>query len=100
MSDAWLLVDPLTDVVCLFGEYDTSSDQDSVGDDLRFARRADGNRPVLDLSGLQFADSCLVNVIAQAALEGIRVNVKYPPPTVRRSFDITPTCRTSSASSR
>ena len=89
MGDAWLLVDPVTGVVCLFGEYDISSDRYSVGDDLRFALRADGDHSVLDLSGLRFADSCLVNVLAHAALEGIRVNIKNPPPIVRRALDMT-----------
>jgi anti-anti-sigma regulatory factor len=89
VSDAWLSVDPVTGVVCPFGEYDISSDRYSVGDDLRFALRADGNQPVLDLSGLQFADTCLVNVLAEAALDGISVNVKNPPPIVRRSLDLT-----------
>ena len=89
VSDSWLLVDPVTGVVYLFGEYDISSDRYSVGDDLRFALRADGHQPVLDLSGLRFADSCLVNVLAQAALEGIRVNLKNAPPIVRRALDIT-----------
>jgi hypothetical protein len=51
----------ITDVVCLFGAYGISSDRNTVGDDLGIALRADdSNRPVLDLSGLQFADSCLV----------------------------------------
>ena len=89
MSDAWLLVDPLTDVVCLFGEYDISSDRDSVGDDLRFALRANGDGPVLELSGFRFADSCLINVLAQAAHEGIRVNIKNAPPVVRLALGIT-----------
>ena len=84
-----MLVDPDTGVVHLCGEYDISSDRDSVGEDLRFALRADGHRTVLDLSGLRFADSCLADVLAQAALEGIRVNVKNPPPIVRRALDIT-----------
>jgi anti-anti-sigma regulatory factor len=44
---------------------------------------------VLDLSGLQFADTCLVNVLAEAGLDGISVNVKNPPPIVRRSLDLT-----------
>ena len=57
MSDAWVLVDPLSGVVCLFGEYDISSDRCSVGDDLRFALRAYRHPCVLDLSGLRFAES-------------------------------------------
>lgn len=89
MSDAWVLVDPLSGVVCLFGEYDISSDRCSVGDDLRFALRAYRHPCVLDLSGLRFADSCLLNVLAEAALEGVCVNVKNPPPIVRRALHIT-----------
>ena len=87
MSYAWLFVDPVSGVVHLFGEYDIAADLDSVGDELRCALHAE-KRPVLDLSGLQFADSCLMNVLAQAAVEGIEVNVQNPPSIVRRALDI------------
>ena len=30
VSDAWLLVDPVSGVVCVFGEYDITSDRYSV----------------------------------------------------------------------
>jgi hypothetical protein len=89
VSNVWVLVNPVTGAVGLFDEYDLSSDRDSVGDDLRFALRAAGNQPELDLSGLQFADSCLVNVLAEIAREGIRVHVKNPPRIVTLALDVT-----------